>query len=197
MEIVLCHLHAFLQVPDHDYSMSTLGIPGDATTAVLLGGLMIHGLEPGPLLFTNNAQIVYSMYLAAIIAAVFVLGMEFFGMRLFPKILKIPYHYLYPVIVLLCFVGAFSSTNNVFNLWVMLLFGVVGILMTMTDIPRSPFILSFVLGKMIEQNFRRGLSYSPEGIITFVTRPVSAVLLLIALGSLVMPMIKGIPKKIK
>ena len=94
--------------------MVSLGIPGDATTAVLLGALTIHGLEPGPLLFSNNPVYVYVLFGAAIISAVLVLLMQLGGKRLFPKILQIPYHYLYPVILVMCFLGAYSSSNTIF-----------------------------------------------------------------------------------
>ncbi|MBT9780091.1 Tat pathway signal protein [Clostridium sp. MCC353] len=174
--------------------MASLGIPGDATTAVLLGGLTIHGLEPGPLLFQNKPVFVYVMFGAAILAAVMVLVMQLFGMRLFPKILKIPYHYLYSVVLALCFVGAFSSTNTIFNVGIMLFFGAVAFLMSIAGLPSTPFILAFILGGMIEKNLRRGFSYSTKGFITFLTRPVSLLFLIIAVLSLVIPVIKDLKK---
>ena len=96
--------------------MVALGIPGDGTTAILLGGLMIHGIQPGPLLFTNNPEIVFTLFCTAMFAAVLVLFQQFFGMRLFPLILKIPYHYLYPAIIVLGFVGSICQLQYLFQL---------------------------------------------------------------------------------
>lgn len=177
--------------------MTSLGIPGDATTAVLLGGLTIHGLEPGPLLFQNNPLFVYVMFGATIVSAVLVLLIQLVGMKWFPQILKIPYHYLYPAILVLCFVGAFSATNTIFNMGIMLFVALVAFLMEWAGIPRTPFILSFILGSMLEKNLRRGLSYSADGFQVFFTRPVSLIFILIAVGSLVMPIIKDIINKKK
>jgi putative tricarboxylic transport membrane protein len=175
--------------------MLSLGIPGDATTAVLLGGLTIHGLEPGPLLFQNNPIFVYVTFGASIVSAVIVLVMQTFGMRWFPKILKIPYHYLYPVVLLLCFVGAYTSTNTVYNIGLMLFMAGIAFLLEWAELPKTPFILSFILGGMIEKNLRRGLSYSTNGFIEFVTRPVSCIFLIIAFLSLIIPLVKDIKKR--
>ncbi len=174
--------------------MVSLGIPGDATTAVLLGGLTIHGIEPGPLLFTNNPSLVYVMFFSALFAAVVIFGMQYFGVRLFPKILQIPYHYLYPTIIILCFVGAFITTNTIFNIGLMLVFAAIGVLMKWADLPAVPFLLSMILGKMLESNLRRGFSYSPEGIITFLTRPVSAIFLAIGVASILISFFKEVRK---
>lgn len=169
--------------------MVSLGIPGDATTAVLLGALTIHGLEPGPLLFQNNPVYVYVLFGAAILAAVMVLVMQMGGIRLFPLILKIPYHYLYPAILVLCFMGAYSTSNTIFALGVMLAMTAVAVFLAWADIPVTPFILSNILGGMLEKYMRRGLSYSTNGAWSFLTRPVSCVFLLVALLSLIWPVI--------
>lgn len=176
--------------------MTSLGIPGDATTAVLLGGLILHGLQPGPLLFNNNPVFVYVMYGATIIAAIMVLLLQFFGMRLLPKILKIPYHYLYPTILILCFIGAFSETNTLFNTGLMLFFGFFSILMGWIGLPSTPFLMAFILGPMLEVNLRRGISYSTTGLADFITRPVSALFLLVGIGSIILPPLRRIFKRI-
>lgn len=167
--------------------MVSLGIPGDATTAVLLGGLTIHGLEPGPLLFQNNPVYVYVLFGAAIISAVMVLIMQMGGIRLFPKILKIPYHYLYPAILVLCYIGVYTASNTIFAMGVMLAMTAVAVFLEWADIPRTPFILAFILGGMLEKYMRRGISYSTTGLWAFVTRPLSCIFLLIALLSLIWP----------
>jgi putative tricarboxylic transport membrane protein len=167
-----------------------LGIPGDGTTALLLGGLMIHGIQAGPLLFTNNPEIVYTIFAAALLSAVLVLIVQFFGMRLFPAILKIPYHYLYPAIVILCFVGVFVGSSTEFNFILLLGFALLGIVMDVAKMPVSPFILAFILGPMLENNLRKGFTYTNEGILPFFTRPISGALLAIALFSILWPYLK-------
>ncbi|WFE76706.1 tripartite tricarboxylate transporter permease [Roseinatronobacter sp. S2] len=167
--------------------MVALGIPGDGVTAILLGGLMIHGIQAGPLLFTNNPGIVYTLFLAALIAATLVLFVQFFGMRLFPAILKIPYHYLYPTIVVLGFVGVFVGSSTAFNYVLLLSFAAFGLLMDKTRLPVGPFILAFILGPMLELNLRRGITYVEDGHLAFFTRPISALLLLLACLSIILP----------
>jgi putative tricarboxylic transport membrane protein len=167
--------------------MVALGIPGDGVTAMLLGGLMIHGIQPGPLLFTNNPSIVYALFLTALISAVLVLVLQYFGMRLFPAILKIPYHYLYPLIVVLGFVGVFVGSSTAFNYILLLGFGAFGLLIDKVRLPVGPFILAFILGPMLELNLRRGITYTDEGIVPFFTRPVSGLLLAFAVLSIVWP----------
>ncbi len=167
--------------------MVALGIPGDGTTAILLGGLMIHGIQAGPLLFANNPDIVYALFLTALLASVLVLLLQYFGMRLFPAILKIPYHYLYPAIVVLGFIGVFVGSSTAFNYVLLLGFAATGLLMDRVKLPVGPFILAFILGPMLDLNLRRGITYTDEGVLPFFTRPVSALLLLVALLSIVWP----------
>lgn len=177
--------------------MVALGIPGDGTTAILLGGLMIHGIQPGPLLFTNNPAIVFTLFATALFAAILVLIQQFFGMRLFPLILKIPYQYLYPVIIVLGFVGVFTSSSTTFNFVLLLGFAALGFIMDIAKLPTSPFILSFILGPMLESNLRKGFTYTDQGIIPFFTRPISGLLLAAAVFSVVWPLIKDARKKKK
>lgn len=167
--------------------MVALGIPGDGTTAILLGGLMIHGIQAGPLLFANNPDIVYSLFMTALVAAVLVLVLQYFGMRLFPAILKIPYHYLYPAIVVLGFIGVYTGSSTAFNFTLLLGFAALGLAMDRVKLPVGPFILAFILGPMLELNLRRGITYTDEGVLPFFTRPISALLLLIALISMIWP----------
>lgn len=175
--------------------MVTLGIPGDSVSAILLGGLMIHGIQPGPLLFTNNPLTVYVIFTATAIAAIITLILQFAGMRYFPLILKIPYHYLYSGLIVMSFVGAFASNNTMFNVWIMLIFAVVGIIMNIGDIPISPMVLGFILGPMVEVNLRRGLTYSNGDFTTFLTHPISGTFLGLAVISLLWPFLKDYLKR--
>ncbi len=141
-----------------------LGIPGDGTTAILLGGLKTHGIQAGPLLFANNPDIVYTLFLNALILAVMLLVVQLFGMRLFPAILGIPYHYLYPAIVVLCFIGIFVGAGTEFNFIIMRAFAMIGLLMDWVRLPVSPFLPAFILGPTVESNLHKGFKYTDDGI---------------------------------
>ncbi|MBE9639649.1 tripartite tricarboxylate transporter permease [Salipiger pacificus] len=170
--------------------MISLGIPGDGTTALLLGGLMIHGLQPGPLLFSSNPEIVLTIFMTALISAVLVLALQFGGIRLFPYILRVPHRVMYPAIVVLCFTGTFVYAGTEFNFLFLVGFALLGILMDWFRLPISPFPLAFILGPMLELNLRNSLTYDENGLMMFVTRPVAAGLLLIALCSILWPFFK-------
>ena len=170
--------------------MMALGSPGNSTTALLLSGLMIHGLQPGPLMIGANPQVSYVIFAATLVAALLVLFMQLFGMRWFPYLLKVPYHYLYGVILIMCFVGGYTSGNTMFNVVMMLVFAGLSILMDMAKIPSSPFILAFILGPKLEEYFSKGMSYGTPGIMDFVLRPVSLIFLLIAVISIIWPYVK-------
>jgi putative tricarboxylic transport membrane protein len=163
----------------------TLGIPGDPVTAVLLGGLMIHGITPGPMFLISNASLFYSIFMVLIIGNIFMLLTEFFGIKGFIKVLKIPKYYLYPVIVVLCVVGAFGSTNRVFNIFAMLICGIIGFLLTKYRFPLTPIILSYILGPLVEANLRRGLMFTNGSFFSFFKSPIALVFLSLAILSLV------------
>lgn len=169
-----------------------LGIPGDTFTAMMLGALMIHGFQPGPLMMTNNAQFIYGLFVALFIANIMTVCLQYFGIRGFVRMLDVPKHILLPIIMVLCMVGAIAVNNRLFDAWVVLAFGAMGVVMTKLDFPVTPIILGFVLGPMAERNLRRALMLSRGSWLTFVQRPASLVLLLMAVLSLVLA-----PKLIK
>ncbi len=173
----------------------SLGIPGDGNTALLLAALTIQGVQAGPLMIRNYPVLVYVCYLAAIIAATGVFLVEIIGMPLFPSFLKIPYHYLYPGIIAMIFLGAFINTSSMFGVYTMVTLALIGVLLNALEIPGTPFILSYVLGNMIEANLRRGLSYSDWT--AFLTRPVSMAFIIAAVASMVMPFIQSALQKKK
>ena len=155
----------------------TLGIPGDAVTAILLGGLMIHGIQPGPMLFITQGPLVYTIFAALMLSAMVMLVVEFYGLRIFIRLLAIPKHILLPVILVLCVVGAFGLASRVFDVWSVLGFGLVGYAFVKAGIPTAPFIIGFILGPMAETNFRRGLQLSQGEFTGFLTNPISAAFL--------------------
>ncbi len=163
--------------------LMTLGIPGDTVTAILLGGFMIHGIQPGPLLFISQGELVYTIFAALILASVLMLVLEFYGLRIFIKLLAVPKHILLPIILVLCVVGAFGLSSRVFDVWTILLFGLIGYGFVKGGMPAAPFIIGFILGPMAETNLRRGLMLSDGDFMGFLTNPISASFLLLALAS--------------
>ena len=158
----------------------TLGIPGDAVTAILLGGLMIHGIQPGPMLFITQGGLVYTIFAALLVSAIMMLILEFVGLRIFIRLLAIPKHILLPIILVLCAVGAFGLASRIFDVWTILAFGVLGYAFVKAGIPTAPFIIGFILGPMAETNLRRGLQLSRDDFTGFLTNPISGTFLALA-----------------
>lgn len=175
----------------------SLGIPGDTVTALLLGGLLIHGLTPGPLLFQNNADIVYGIFIALMIANIAMVVFLYFGMRFFTKILSIPKYILLPIILVLCIVGAIGVNNRMFDAGALLLFGIIGYIMVKYKFPVAPVILGFILGPLVETNLRRGLMYTKGDFLPFITQPIAAVFLSLAVLSIILKILDNNKKKRK
>lgn len=167
-----------------------LGIPGDASSAMLLGALLILGFVPGPILFEQEPEFVGGIFLVYMAANVFLLIAGILATPLFVYVLRIPKLYLVPVILILCTIGTFALQASVFDLMVMFAFGLVGILFRATNIPLSPVVIGMILGPILESNLRRALLISRDGYWIFLDRPVSAVLVginaLLLTGALVL-----------
>lgn len=174
----------------------TMGIPGNTVTAIFLGGLTIHGISPGPLIFQKSGQYVYGIFIALIIANIFMLVFEKAGLKVFVKLLDIPKHILLPIIMVCCVVGAYSSNSRIFDVWCVLVFGLIGLLFKKFKIPSTPLIIGFILGKMAEENLRRALQASEGAISVFFTRPISLVFLIVAFLSVALTLKNKIKNKI-
>jgi putative tricarboxylic transport membrane protein len=168
----------------------TLGIPGSGTTAILMGALMIHGLKPGPMLFTNNPDVVWgliaSMYIGNVMLVI--LNMPLIG--IWVRLLKVPYSVLMPLIITISAVGVLATENNTFDMWIMFVFGFIGYFMRKMDYPAAPMVLALVLGHMVEMSMRQSLSLSHGSISIFFARPISLSLMLLALLSLFAPLLQ-------
>lgn len=173
----------------------TFGIPSNVVMAMLLGALMIHGIQPGPLLLKEHPDIFWgviaSMYLGNIM--LLVLNLPLIG--IWVKVLKIPYPILFPLIVLFCLIGAFSSSNSTFDMYLMLVFSALGYLMRKFKYEAAPLILAYVLGPLIELSLRQSLMISKGNFLIFVLRPVSAICLGIALILLLSPLVPVLRKR--
>lgn len=169
----------------------TLGIPGDAVTAVLLGALMVQGIQPGPMLFETDGPLVYTLFVGMLVANIFILIFGLLGVRLFTKILLVPRTILMPIILILSVIGSYALGNNYFDVLVMLVAGVIGYFMKKYGFPVSPLILGLILGPMLESNLRRSLVMSQGDISILFTRPIAAVLIVLAVVTLFTPIIKS------
>jgi putative tricarboxylic transport membrane protein len=135
----------------------TLGIPGDVMTAVMLGALMVVGIRPGPMLFRDSPEMINSLFVALIFAQFLILGLGLLSVRVLPKVLKTPPSILFPVVLSLCFIGAFSLDNSPYGMLVALIFGVIGYFMRKNGLPPAPFIIGVILGPLAEGYLGRAL----------------------------------------
>ena len=171
-------------------TMLTLGIPGDAVSAVLIGALLIHGIQPGPLLFANKQSFVFSIVFLLIFASVLILVIGILCAKPLAKILNVPAPWLWAGIVLFGTVGAYALNNAVVDLWAMYAAGVVGFLFRKARIPLGPLVLGLILGPMMESNLRRALILSRGDWTSMLTRPILLVFLTATLLALLWPLIR-------
>lgn len=159
----------------------TMGIPGDAGTAMLLAAFMLHGITPGPLLFDKYSSTIYAMFAILIVANILMLVIQIYGLPVFLKMLKVKKNILLPVIMVLASIGAYATNNRIFDVWAILVFAIVGFLLSKNDFPAPPIVLGFVLGPIIELNFRRGMMSSYGNFGNFFTRPVAGTILILTI----------------
>ncbi|MBA4422591.1 MAG: transporter [Syntrophus sp. (in: bacteria)] len=168
--------------------MLSLGIPTGAATALLLGALMIHGLRPGPLLMTESPEVFWGVVASLYVGNVMLLILNLPLIPLWVKILKIPYHYLFPLILLFCIIGSYTTNNNSYDIIIMTIFGMIGYLMKKLDYEAAPLVLALVLGPIMENAVRRSLVISDGDVTVFFTRPISAFFLIAGLLILFSPL---------
>ncbi len=168
----------------------SLGVPGDAVTAVLLGAFIMQGLRPGPLMYRDHMDVVYSVFAAMMVANIAMFCVGTLGVKFFARIITIDRKVLLPVIFVLSLVGAYSMRNSMFDVWIAIGFGVVGYFMQRYEFPASPILLALILGPMAESNLRRAIFISQGDFSIFITRPISAVLLVLAVISIISSIIK-------
>ncbi len=155
----------------------SLGIPGNAVTALLLGALVIQGIQPGPLFMTQRPDLFWGVVASMYVGNVFLLLLNLPLVGLWVQLLRVPYRVLFPIVLLLAIVGTYSANKNVFDIWVMLGFGVAGYVLRKLEYDLAPFVIAFVLAPLLEQSLRQSLVMSPDGAMILVQRPVTAALL--------------------
>ncbi len=171
-------------------TMLTLGIPGDAPSAVLIGALMIHGIQPGPLLFRDKASFVFSLVFLMAFAAILIMAIGLLGARPLARALRLPNPWLWAGIVLFGTVGSYALNNAVVDVWAMFVAGVVGFLFRKANIPLGPLVLGLILGPMMESNLRRALILSRGDSTEPLTQPIVLFFLVATLLSLLLPLLK-------
>ncbi len=167
----------------------TLGIPGGATTAVLLGAFMIYGIQPGPLLFEEQPVLVWGLLASFFIGNVILLVLNLPLAPVFAQLLRVPYGYMYPIILLTSLVGAYSITNGMYSVWVVLVFGIIGYFMKRLDLPMAPLVLGLVLGPLFEKALVQTSAIGDGDLLIVFTRPLALVVMAIAILQLAAPSI--------
>jgi len=159
----------------------TLGIPGDAVMALMLGALMIHNIIPGPRMMSLQPDLFWGLIMSFWVGNLFLLILNIPLVNIWVKLLAVPYRILYPIILVLICVGAYSSSYTMFDVLVVLVIGIFGYIITKLGFEPAPLLMGFVLGPMVEENFRRSLNLSDGDLSIFITRPISGVCLAICL----------------
>ncbi len=169
----------------------TLGIPGSAATAVMMGAFLLHGIQPGPLLFTKQPLEVYTVFAGMILANLLMIGLGFLAAMCFATLMKVPAAVLNTFIVVFCFIGAFALRNDLADVWLTMLFGFLGFFMRRYGLPVPPLVMGVILGPMAEQYFMTSMVSHQNDLTVFVTRPVSAVLLAVSVVIVAWPLVRG------
>ena len=171
----------------------TLGIPGSASTAIMLGALFLYGLQPGPRFFTENPEVVWPIIASMFIGNIVLVILNLPLVPVFASILRVPYHILYPGIIVVSLVGVYSINGSLFDVGVVVIFGLLGYVMRKADYPAAPMVLAFVLGPLFEQSLRRSLVLSQGDPSIFLTRPWAVFFLAIAVLMFLVPAL--LPKR--
>lgn len=169
----------------------TLGIPGAPVDAILLGAMVMHQIQPGPLLFTANAGLVWAMIAGYFIANLLMFGLMLAGYRSLARIITIPAHYLVPVVFVFCLIGAYSIGNRLFDVWVMIGFGVLGYALDKARVPLGPFIIGFVLATPFESELRTALQLSDGSLLAITDHPLALAFVVLAGVMLILPLLRS------
>lgn len=164
-----------------------MGIPGSVIDAILLGALLVHSIQPGPLLFVNNPDVVYAVIATALIANVVMFAVMLGAVGYLAQLRNVPRAFLMPAIVVFCVVGSYALSNRMFDVWVMLVFGVVGYFLERAKVPLGPFVIGLVLAPIAEESLRSGLMLSNGSYLPLVERPMSAGFMVVAVIMLIWP----------
>jgi len=167
-----------------------MGIPGSVIDVFLMSAMMIHGIQPGPLLFEQHASIVYVVIAACLLSSVLMFGQMYLMIPFLRRVLDVPRQFVLPLIMVFCVVGVFASSNRMFDVWIMLGFGVLGFLMERGGLPLGPFVIGFILAPIAESRLRQGLMMTDGSYLPLVTQPLTLTLMLLAVLLLFWPLLR-------
>jgi putative tricarboxylic transport membrane protein len=163
----------------------SLGIPSNVVMAILFGGLLIHGIQPGPLLLREHPDLFWGVVISMYVGNIMLLALNLPLIGIWVKLLKVPYYILFPLILLFCLIGAYSVNNSVTDIYLLVLFSIFGYLMRKFGFEPAPLALAYVLSPMLEMALRQSLSISGGSFIIFFSRPISAVCIFLVVGLLI------------
>ncbi|CAO3408686.1 tripartite tricarboxylate transporter permease [Azospirillum largimobile] len=175
--------------------MLTLGIPSNPVMALMIGAMIIQGIQPGPSVMTEQPALFWGIIVSMWVGNLFLLVLNLPLIGLWVRMIAVPYHLLYPAILVFCAIGVFSLNNSVFDIFLMAGFGVLGYVFRKLDCEPAPMLLGFILGPMMEENLRRALLISKGDPMVFATRPISAAMLVVALALLVTVLAPAVRRK--
>jgi len=175
--------------------MLTLGIPSNPVMALMIGAMIIQGIQPGPSVMTEQPTLFWGLIVSMWIGNLMLLVLNLPLIGLWVRMISIPYHMLYPAIIVFCAIGVFSLNNTTFDVYLMAVFGLLGYIFTKLDAEPAPLLLAFILGPMMEEFLRRAMLISKGDPTVLVTRPISAVMLLFAAGLMVLVLSPAISKR--
>jgi TctA family transporter len=164
--------------------MLTLGIPSNAVMALMIAAMMLQGLTPGPQIMTKQPDLFWGLIVSMWLGNMMLLIINLPLVGIWVRLLKIPYRLLFPIILVVCCIGVYGTNNSTFEVWLTLIFGAIGFVLHKLGCEPAPMLLGFVLGPMMEQNLRRALVLSRGDPMTFIERPISLVLLIVAVALL-------------
>lgn len=163
----------------------TLAVPGSASSAVLIAAFFIHGIRPGPMIMIEQPDFIYLLAVMLLFATLAILVYGLSLTRVFVAVLRVPHAFLMPVVFTLCVIGPYAISQRIFDIWVMVFFGVVGFLLRKLDYPMPPLVLGIILGDLLDKSLRRGLILSDGDLTPFFTRPISAMFVIVILISII------------
>ena len=168
----------------------TMGIPGSGATAIILGAFLLHGLQPGPQVFQTSSHIVYSMFASVFAGIVVMCVIGYFATKFMVKVLDLPEVIVSAYVVMCCLLGAFAARNNITDVWLMVVFGIIGYLFERFRFPITPLVLGVILGPLAETNFMTTMISFANDWTVFFTRPVSSIIMTLAIITLVYPLFR-------
>jgi putative tricarboxylic transport membrane protein len=173
----------------------TLGIPGSGATAVMMGAFLLHGIQPGPLLFAKSPEAVYTIFAGMLVCNLIMILAGLVTARFFSELMRVPEDMLSAFIISFCLLGAFALRNDMSDVWFMVIFGIIGYFMRRFDIPSAPMILGLILGPLAERYFITSIIAAGNDFTIFFRRPMSGTIMVISICLLIMPFIRGLIKK--